>query len=280
MAGVGEVAALFRYPVKSMLGEALETARLGPDGIPGDRAWGLRDEARGDFFVGKRVAGVMGCRATYPGGFSPGDVPEIRLPDGEAFQADAPNAGDRLSAYLEREVRLLPASAADGSNSPSDPIPEAEMRAMLAREADEPLPDFSTPSPEQIAVANRAGPLFDAFPLLLLSDRSMQTIAASDPDLVVDARRFRPNVLIDSSDAYAYPEQHWIGRRLRIGEAVVRVHSRCVRCAMVTHGFADLPRSPEIMRSLVRHNDGNLGVYGIVERGGVVRRGDVLQLLE
>ena len=53
---LGRVLEIHRYPVKSMLGEQLVESRLGHDGIPGDRAWAVRDEARGDLFLGKRNA--------------------------------------------------------------------------------------------------------------------------------------------------------------------------------------------------------------------------------
>ena len=38
---LGEIAAIWRYPVKSLAGQPLATARIGTDGIPGDRASAL-----------------------------------------------------------------------------------------------------------------------------------------------------------------------------------------------------------------------------------------------
>ena len=81
-----------------------------------------------------------------------------------------------------------------------------------------------------------------------------------------------------SPDARASAE--WIGKRLRIGGAVLSIRLTCPRCVMTTHGFADLPRDPRIMRRLVKAASGNLGVYGVVETPGDVRRGDSIQLLD
>ena len=66
----------------------------------------------------------------------------------------------------------------------------------------------------------------------------------------------------------------------RAGDAVLLVHSKCVRCAMVTHGFDDLTKEPRIMRTLVRENDGNLGVYALVEESGEICVGDRVTLLD
>ena len=111
MGRLGTVESLFRYPVKSMLGEELEEAQLGRDGLPGDRAWGVRDERRGDFFVGKRSAALMDCAAWYPESpRSPdeGAVPRIRLPSGESFDADA--LVERAEQYVGEHLSVFEAA--------------------------------------------------------------------------------------------------------------------------------------------------------------------------
>ena len=279
MLRVGELAGIFRYPVKSMQGERLGRATLGVDGLPGDRAWGLRDERRGDFFLGKRCPELMSCAAAYVDGFEPGAVPEVVLPGGPRFSAGAPDAAERLSAFLGSRVSVWPAGAEARAAESGEPIGEAEMRSMLAREANESLPDFSDPAPELVEFQSRNGPLVDAFPILILTVRSLETIADAQPGMGVDWRRFRPNLLVAGEGSGSFPEQDWVGCRLRVGDAVLSVHSKCIRCAMVTHGFADLPKAPQIMRTLVRENEGTLGVYALVEEPGEIRAGDRVTLL-
>jgi uncharacterized protein YcbX len=158
---------------------------------------------------------------------------------------------------------------------------EAEMQQMMARTEDEPLPDFSNPSPELLEVYARGGPFFDAFPVSLMTQRSIESVAAAAPESVIDVRRFRPSLLIDSADSEtSFPEQEWIGHRVRIGSAVLSIPLSIVRCVMTTHGFADLPKDPHIMRTLVKEAEGNLGVYGAVDEPGEIRCGDQVTLLD
>lgn len=127
-----------------------------------------------------------------------------------------------------------------------------------------------------------AGDFFDAFPLLIVTRSSLAALDAGAAEMGIDScfdvRRFRPNVLLDVDDE-GFVENAWEGRTLRIGGAEVAVKMPCRRCIMTTHGFADLPRDPKVMRTLVRHNGGNLGVYGSVVHGGRVRVGDTARVV-
>ncbi|MCP5070273.1 MAG: hypothetical protein GY946_27205, partial [bacterium] len=148
MTDVGSVAGIYRYPVKSMLGESLDATALGEDGIAGDRAWGVRDEVRADFFVGKRSASLMSCRAWYPDPAETSLPPQIRLPDGGTFRADAQEAAERVGRAVGRDVTLWPAGAEARQAKPRDDVRLLdEMRELMAREEGEALPDFSNPPP-------------------------------------------------------------------------------------------------------------------------------------
>jgi len=289
----GRVARLFRYPVKSMGGEALAAATLGPGGIPGDRAFAVRDERRGGIRGAKKIPALMRCRARYleePKPGQPAPAPEIALPpevagaEGAALRADAPDASARLSAALGTEVTLwplLPASARDHyrRGAPDHADVARELRAIFGREPDEPLPDLSVFPRELFEYESPPGTYFDVAPLLLLTDASLRRLQALAPASKVDVRRFRPNLLLESAED-GFPEVAWAGRRIRIGGAVLRATVPCPRCVMITHGFDDLPRDPGLMRTVVREADQCLGIYAEVESPGEVRVGDAVELLD
>ena len=76
-----------------------------------------------------------------------------------------------------------------------------------------------------------------------------------------------------------FVENGWVGRTLRLGSEVrLRVTRPCGRCVMTTLPQSDLPHDPGILRTAVRHNQGQVGVYATVLHGGTVRRGDTVRL--
>lgn len=111
MTSVGSVSALWRYPVKSMLGKQCETVELNERGIEGDRVYAVRD-AGGKLGSGKntgrfrKIDGLFGFRAGYRG-----RVPEITLPGGLTVRADDSGVHAVLSAALGQPVTLARESA-------------------------------------------------------------------------------------------------------------------------------------------------------------------------
>ncbi len=87
-----EVVEIWRYPVKSMLGEQLDQANVGPGGIQGDRRWAVVDRESGVSLSAKRYADLLRCRAWT----NDGDV-MIEIPDGSEYPAGSAEVARRLS---------------------------------------------------------------------------------------------------------------------------------------------------------------------------------------
>lgn len=283
---------IYRYPVKSMGGQTLTTTTVTAKGIPGDRAWAVRDQERGGIRGGKRFPELMSCATRMLGDPSvdqPSPPVEIRCPDGTIIQSDGSQANAVLSELVGSAVRLWPLVPEDQLDHyrrlPAEPgtDPEAALREVFARTADEPLPDLSQFPPELFEYESPPGTYFDAYPLLLLTTNALADMQRAAPDSQIDVRRFRPNLLFDLSfdgrfPESAFPEGQWCGKTLRLGSAMLQVEMECPRCIMTTHGFSELPRDPSIMRALVQENGGNLGVYASVLEPGTVSVGDEVEI--
>lgn len=107
---LGTVTALWRYPVKAMLGQRLRTADLTARGLAGDRRLALLDPDSGEFVTALQARlyqTVLGCGAALD---ETGDV-RITLPDGAGTHSTAPDVDAVLSAYVGRPVTLAPTPA-------------------------------------------------------------------------------------------------------------------------------------------------------------------------
>lgn len=285
---VGEVRELWRYPVKSMRGERLERASvIATYGVPGDRGWAIRDEEAGEIRGAKKIGSLLQFEAHYleePSGNSAPPV-AITFPDGSVRQTGDQGLDAALSEALDRPVTIWPrqpAEAVDHYRRVAT-VDEQDMRAQLGLLADEPIPDYSAvPIEIMTELAEYTAPLgtyFDAYPLSLLTTSSMHTLGAHAPGSVMDTRRFRQNVIVDSGNLLeGYAEHDWVGRTVRIGTVVARVACPISRCVMVTLPQADVPRDRSLMRTLVKETGQDLGVYLDIVEPGELALGDSVEL--
>lgn len=291
---IGSVGEVWRYPVKSMVGERVGAAGVTRLGMVGDRGWACRDEVRGGIRGAKKIGGLMRLAARYdaePTRGSPSAPVTITMPDGSTTHSADADVADRISSAVGHRVTLWPLRPPTdldhyrrGPGDTDDIV--AELRDIFGRDDDEPLPDLSVFPPEIVEFESLPGTYYDAYPLHLLTDASLRTLEKLLPGSVLDVRRFRPNLLVSLDDGAGgpkvapFPEQDWLGRRLRIGDAEYDVVAPCPRCVMPTRDFADLPADREILHAIVREAGQNLGVYLVpVADEGRLAEGEEVVLL-
>jgi uncharacterized protein YcbX len=252
---MGEVAALWRHPVKSLQGEPLTVAAVDEDGLRGDRSWGIRDGATGRILTGRREPRLLAAAASL------GDdgEPAIHLPDGVVVHGAGEATDAALSAWLDRPVSLVTAAGAPGG--------QAEFFADATDDASQAI-EWTMPP----------GRFVDALPLLVLTTASLRAGHQHHPDGEWDVRRFRPNVLVAVDDD-GWVEDGWCGQTVRLGDVEVVPQAPCVRCTMVTRAQPALDRDLDIYRTIARHHGGNLGVWSTVRSPGTIRVGDPVELV-
>ena len=302
----GRVSEIWRYPVKSMGGERLERSEVGTNGLSGDRAWAVIAEATGEIHNAKRFPILMQCAAVYRRPPSADDIPdvEVTLPDGVTLSCGSPSLSDRLSELMGHRVSLEKRRPATdtafyrrrdaGSTLLGRVARFRQGRRVLAwalrqglaggtvredfgREAGEPLPDLSDAPPDAFEFYTPPGTFFDLFPIHLLTTAALAAMRLGNPSADWDARRFRPNILVETAaGTTGQVEQGWLGRRVRVGGFAIRGELPTVRCAMPSHPQPTLPADPSVLRTIVREADQCLGLYASVCRPGTVVIGDAV----
>jgi hypothetical protein len=280
---LGDVASLWRYPVKSMRGEGVARVEIGPEvGVLGDRAYGLVDVATGKVASAKhprKWGGLLDWRADFVASPALGAAaPPVRitLPDGSVVQSDDADADATLTRALGFDVRLA-----------ASPPRQAALEESTLR-ADGTLPDEVGAVP--LALGAPAGTFFDFAPLHLLTTATLRRLQTLHPVGQFAPPRFRPNVVVDCGDADGFVENNWVGHELALGDEVrLCVTFTCPRCVMTTLPQQDLPSDPAILQTAARHNRvlfpllgkamPTVGVYATVVRGGRVQDGDRVRLL-
>ncbi len=187
----------------------------------------------------------------------------LRFPDGRVAEGDASAHGEPITTDFYG--RPVPAHLLQGPWA-------SAVSAFVGR-------------PIRLARVDRPGDGADIRPITLVSLASVDELSrAGGVEGRVDPGRFR--MLIELEGCSPHEEDTWAGRRLAVGEAIVVVGDPVPRCVVTTQdprtGMRDFPTLSVIKRYRGVTPDGQLvfGVYGEVERAGIVRVGDEVRLLD
>jgi uncharacterized protein len=260
---VGTVESLWRYPVKSMGGQEVESAYAGFSGIYGDRIYAFRD-------------------AAAPAGF-----PYLTAREREQMLLFHP-----LFRYAEHASRPENQDAAEALSPGVTPVYAQSGDLMV----DVTTPDgacLAIDDPallqllreglrdrHQICLTQSQRALTDCRPISLFSTQTAQNLGG-ELSMTLDKRRFRANIYLDLKEASGFAEDQFVGRTLRIGARVVlAILERDPRCKIITLDPDTSEPNPEVMTGVARGHDGKAGVYAAVLVEGTVRRGDDVSLLD
>ena len=276
MSVVGRVEQILRYPVKSMAGESLRAVEVTTRGLVGDRGHALIDSETGRVVSAKKPrlwARMLDHAARFESDPTPGGplpAVAVTLPDGtERSSGDGRTFDESLSSSLGRDVTLQ--SVVPEGASFDYHWPDMEGLLYKGRYYRDEVTTHQTPE----------GTFFDGSSLLLLTTASMEEVGRRVPGSVFDVRRFRPNIVVETTDGTTgFAENEWVGREIRIGESLrLDVTKPCIRCVMTTLAQADLPKDPGVLRAAFDHNEGNLGASAEVIDPGAIRLGDEVSLV-
>ena len=266
---LGSVVSLWRYPVKSMMGEELNAVDVTERGLIGDRAYAILDSSDGKVATAKnprKWPHLFDFRATFieaPGVASKLPPVRIALPDGTTVTSDQGDLNQILSKALNREVAL--GAAQRGAVNAEEYWPD--MEGLDHRDT---VTDFTLPE----------GTFFDCAMVHLLTTATLDRLRGLYTQGDFEVRRFRPNIVVELASAEkSFAENSWVGHILDIGDKVrLSITGPYGRCVMTTLAQGDLPKDPGILRTAAQHNQVNVGVYATVARAGAIRRGDPVKI--
>jgi uncharacterized protein len=241
---IGQVEAIFRYPVKSMRGEALEAANLGWHGLEGDRRLAFRR---------------MADRSGMPW------LTASKLPDLVLF-APQRRKGDAREDGAQGDLPTHVCTP-DGQEMP---VFAEELAAEVGRR-------YGTP----VQMMQLRHGIFDEASISVIASDTVREIGRL-AGRSLDVRRFRPNVVVRLLRPVAFQEDEWLGGVLSFGEGddapAITVTMRDVRCSMVNLDPDSASPAPEVLKAVVRANQNNAGIYGAVTRIGRLAVGQTVVL--
>ncbi len=247
-----KLASIWRYPVKSLSGEALEKTVLNPGlGLPHDRRWALAN-AHGEAF----------------------DNAEWH-PKSQFLVLVREFALAKLKCRFDEASGTFTINGPNGMNIKEN-LNAPEGRDAIARAIAQYLGIAKKDTP-RLVQAKSLG-YVDAEPVSILnmaSHRDLEKIL----DLSLEPERFRMNFWIEG--AKPWMETQWLGKRIQIGKTILQITRNTNRCK-ATHvnpntGDADV----KVLHALKKHfGHTHMGVYATIEHGGPVQTGDPVRILD
>ena len=288
---MGEIASLWRFPVKSMGGEKLQEVDISGNGIVGDRAYALFDVATGKVVSAKSsklFPDLLKCRAEFVSPPTQGEKnPPVTvvLPHGDSVRSDEVSANEKLSKFFGRDVKLIQTAPEDFTIDQYHPDiagldPSGNRNTIVSQKLGAAL--FKSAG---LTSPVAAGSFLDVFPVSVITTSTLRRLKALSPASSFDEQRFRMNVVVKTPDE-GFIENSWVSHDLAVGaDAHLSVAMPDPRCVMTTLPQPGLPQDLEVLRTLVTHNRielpgmGNFpcaGVYAVVHTPGKVRVEDAV----
>lgn len=240
MIRLGHVCELVRYPVKSMAGTATESAFLGWHGLNGDRRFAFRRMGDDSGFPWLVASRVAELLLYHPHGFEE-------------------SSGEPLPTHVR-----TPGGA------------DVELRSA------ELLDEIAGRFGSSVELMKLRHGIFDDAPVSVIS---LATIAGigRETGVDLDRRRFRANIVLETSSSEPFLEDGWVGGTLVFGDGergpAVSVTMHDVRCVMVNLDPDTGTHDARVLKTVVRLNKNNAGVYGTVVKTGTVRVGQPVSLI-
>lgn len=263
MTTIGAIESLWRYPVKSMSGEEMPEAFMGFSGIYGDRCYAFKNSAARKGFPYLN-ASVQPQMLLYR--------PQFRHPE---RASRPPNLSEAASiapgvtyANGEAEDMALDIVTPSGETiSVDDPALIKLLGAGLGEK-------------NQLTLVRSDRALTDCRPVSLINLQTIRQLEA-ELHLPLDKRRFRANIYLDFAlEDGGFAEDDLVGRRLRVGaEAMMMVLERDPRCKLMSLDPDTSEHNPEVLRKVAQAHDNFAGVYCAVLVEGLLRKGDLIELV-
>lgn len=282
MTKVGTVKQIWRYPVKGMAGEQLQQCELGKLGLNGDRIWAIQDTKRQEIQSCKFRPDLLRASARCRKGDNtgPDDQVDITLPDGSVVGSDEPHVHKYLSVLTGLDSTLEPLRSIDDADfyrryKKDDHTWLEELKATFDREPGEPLPDLDNLPEQMQEFVSLPGTFFLVTPFHLITTASLDYMKQLRPDSDWAVERFRPNIVIETLPGMdGLVEQAWLNKTMRISAAKVDCCDAAPRCGAVTRDQATIGKDTDILRSIVKQADQNLGIYGNIIDAGLISVSD------